>query len=158
MHKNILKLLSSIALCQGAGLLGTLFTVSSIKNWYNFLNQPFFRPPNWLFGPVWTVLYTLMGISLYCIWMKGTRKKEIREALKIFAIQLFLNASWSIVFFGLHNIFLAFVNIVLLWILIIMVIIKFNRVDETAARLLLPYLAWVSFAAFLNYHIWLLNR
>jgi len=156
--KSILKLIFSIAICQGAGLMGTVFTVSSIENWYNYLNQPSFRPPNWLFGPVWTILYTLMGISLYRVWIKGAKKKEVRAALKLFAVHLALNASWSIVFFGMRNIPLSLANIIALWILIIMVMIRFYKIDKKASLMLLPYLAWVSFATILNYSIFLLNR
>jgi len=158
LPKNILKLVLSIAVCQGAGLIGTIFTVSSIESWYNLLNQPSFRPPNFLFGPVWTILYTLMGISLYWIWTVGTKKKEVRKALKLFAVHLVFNATWSIVFFGMHNIPLSLINILVLWILIIMVMIKFYRIDKKASLILLPYLAWVSFATILNYNIFLLNR
>lgn len=158
MLKNLLKLIISIAICQSAGLLGTVFTVSSIEKWYNLLNQPSFRPPNYLFGPVWIVLYTLMGISLYWIWIKGTNKKGVRDALILFTVQLVLNASWSIVFFGLHNIFLSLVNIIILWILIVLVIVRFYKIDKKASLILLPYLVWVTFASFLNYNIWLLNR
>lgn len=157
MTKSVSKLFTSVALCQSAGLLGTLFTVSSVKNWYNLLNQPSFRPPNWLFGPVWTILYTLMGISLYWIWIKIDERKEIREALKIFVLHLALNASWSIVFFGLHSILLALINIVTLWVLVLAVMVKFYKIERKASLILVPYLAWVSFATFLNYNIWLLN-
>lgn len=156
--KNILKLVFSIAICQSAGLIGTVFTVSSIQNWYNLLIQPSFRPPNWLFGPVWTILYTLMGISLYWIWTAGTKKKKVKDALKLFAVHLVFNATWSIVFFGMHNIPLSLVNIIALWILIILVVIKFYKIDKKASLILLPYLAWVSFAAILNYNIFLLNN
>lgn len=158
MPKSILKLIASIAICQSAGLLGALFTVSSIGNWYNLLNQPSFRPPNWIFGPTWATLYTLMGISLYWVWTKGTKKKKDGGTLGLFVIHLVLNASWSIIFFGLHNILLSLVNIVALWILIVMVIIGFYRIDKKSSLILLPYLAWVSFATLLNYNIWLLNR
>lgn len=158
LPKSILKLIFSIAISQSAGLIGTVFTVSSIQNWYNLLNQPSFRPPNWLFGPVWTILYTLMGISLYWIWIKGTKKKEVRDALKLFAVHLVFNATWSIVFFGMHNIPLSLVNIVVLWILIVMVMIRFYKIDKKASLILIPYLAWVSFATILNFSIFLLNR
>jgi len=116
LPKSILKLAASIALCQSAGLIGSFFTVSSVSSWYNLLNQPAFRPPNWLFGPVWTTLYTLMGISFYLIWIKlkdkkySKKAKVIKLSLMIFLIHLFFNATWSIVFFGLHNIFLALIN------------------------------------------------
>lgn len=158
LPKDILKLVLSIVACQSAGLIGAVFTVSSIENWYNLLNQPSFRPPNWLFGPAWTILYTLMGISLYWIWTKGTKKKEVKDALKLFAVHLVLNATWSIVFFGMRNIPLSLLNIVVLWILIMMVMVKFYKIDQKASFILLPYLAWVSFATILNYNIFLLNQ
>lgn len=158
LPKSISKLVLSIVICQSAGLLGTVFTFSSIENWYNLLNQPSFRPPNWLFGPVWTILYTLMGISLYWVWAKGIEKKSVKSALTLFTLQLVLNASWSIVFFGLHNIFLSLINIAVLWILIVLVIVRFYKIDKKASLIFLPYLVWVSFASFLNYNIWLLNR
>lgn len=154
---NFTKLVISILICQAAGLIGTLFTVSSIQGWYNVLNQPSFRPPNWIFGPVWIILYTLMGISFYLIWSKGAKKKEVRTALSLFLVHLFFNASWSIVFFGWHQIFLALINIVILWVLIVVVITKFSKINKKAGFLLLPYLAWVSFATILNYSIWILN-
>jgi tryptophan-rich sensory protein len=158
LPKNILKLVFSIAICQSAGLIGAVFTVSSIKNWYNLLTLPSFKPPNSLFAPVWTTLYTLMGVSLYWIWTYGVKEKKVKEALKLFAVHLALNASWSIVFFGAHNIFLSLVNIVILWSLIVAVMIKFYEIDKKASLILLPYLAWVSFATILNYYIFLLNR
>lgn len=158
MPKNIYKLVTSIALCQGAGIIGSFFTISSINNWYNLLNQPSFRPPNWLFGPVWTVLYTLMGISVYWIWMKGTKKNTVRNAITLFLVHIVLNASWSIVFFGLHNIGLALVNIVVLLIFIKMVMMKFYKIDKKASYILIPYILWVSFATALNYSIWMLNK
>lgn len=158
LPKNILKFVFSIAICQSAGLIGAVFTVSSIKNWYNFLNQPPFRPPNWVFGPVWIILYTLMGISLYLIWIKGTKKKEVRYALKLFAVHLVVNATWSIVFFGMRNIPLSLVNIIALWVLIIMVMSKFYKIDKRASLILIPYLTWVSFATILNFSIFLLNK
>ncbi len=164
LPKNIFKLIISIAFCQSAGLIGSFFTISSIQNWYNLLNQPSFRPPNWLFGPVWTILYTLMGISFYLIWIKlGDKKyskkaKLIKQSLIIFLIHLFFNATWSIVFFGQHNIFLALINILVIWVFIVVLIAKFWSIDKKASALLLPYLAWVSFATILNYSIWILNR
>lgn len=164
LPKSILKLVASIALCQSAGIIGSFFTVSSIQNWYNLLNQPSFRPPNWLFGPVWIILYTLMGISLYLIWIKLEdikylkMIKQIKLVLVLFLIHLFFNATWSIVFFGLHNIFLALINILIIWVFIVILIGMFWSLDKRASILLIPYLAWVSFATILNYSIWVLNR
>lgn len=154
MPKNIWRLVASIVICQSAGIIGAVFTVSAIKDWYLFLNKPSFSPPNWLFGPVWTTLYFLMGTSLYWIWVK----KQRGNTLKIFALHLALNTSWSLVFFGLHTIFLALMNIMVLWILILMVMIKFYKIDKKAGLILIPYLLWVSFATILNYNIWLLNK
>lgn len=153
--KNLLKLILAILICEGAGIIGSFFTFSAITDWYKFLNKPSFSPPNWLFGPVWTTLYFLMGISLYLIW---TSRKKIQNTLSVFWIHLLFNASWSIAFFGFRNPLLGLVNIVILWIFIINVIYRFWKINKVAAVLLLPYFAWVSFATFLNYNIWILNR
>ena len=158
MPKSSFKLFFSIAICQAAGLIGTIFTVSSIQNWYKLLNQPSFQPPNWLFGPVWTILYTFMGISLYWIWIKGTKKKEVSQAIILFFIHLALNSSWSVIFFGIHNIFLALINIVVLWIFIVIVMVKFYKIDKKASYILIPYIVSVSFATVLNYNILLMNK
>lgn len=156
--KNFLKLLGSILICFTAAGLGTLFTTSAIPTWYATLNKPPFSPPNYLFGPVWTILYILMGISLYLIWSKGLKNKKVRDAIYLFGIQLFLNAIWSPVFFGAHNLLLAFVIIVAMWIYIVKTIKAFAKIDKTASYLLYPYLAWVSFASILNFSVWLLNK
>ena len=158
LPKSISKLFISIAVCQGAGLIGAAFTVTSIENWYDLLNQPSFKPPNSIFGPVWIILYTLMGISLYWILLKETKDRKVKDALKLFAAHLALNASWSIIFFGIRDIPLSLVSIIALWVLIIMVMVRFYKIDKRAALILLPYLAWVSFAAILNYDIFLLNN
>lgn len=152
------QLILSIGICLGVGILGTLFTVAAIPTWYTQLNKPIFSPPNYVFGPVWTILYILMGISFYLIWTNNAKEKEVKSALFLFLVHLFFNASWSIVFFGGHQIFLAFLNILILWILIVALIIKFFKINKTAAVLLVPYLAWVSFATILNYNLWILNR
>ena len=151
------KLVGAIILCQMAGVIGSFFTAPAIRNWYTFLVKPAINPPSWLFAPVWSTLYTLMGISLYIVWQKGLGKKKVRDAILWFLIQLVFNAFWSVVFFGLRNIFAAFITIVALWILIIIVVLKFYRLDRGAGYLLLPYLLWVSFAAYLNFSLWLLN-
>ncbi|OGE33683.1 TspO protein [Candidatus Daviesbacteria bacterium RIFCSPHIGHO2_02_FULL_36_13] len=151
MPKNLLKLIFSIGICLGAGVLGSFFTISSIPTWYVTLNKPFFSPPNWVFGPVWTILYILMGYSLYLVW----KKKKVPS---IFWIQLILNASWSIIFFGMKSPSLALINIAVLWIAIVLTIKSFYKINKLAAYLLYPYLAWVSFASILNYSIWILNK
>ena len=148
--KDFLKLLLSLGLCLGAGIIGSFFTVSAIPTWYQTLNKPFFSPPNLIFGPVWTTLYILTGISLYLVWTK-------KKVPSIFWVQLILNALWSIIFFGMRNPTLAFINIIALWIAIVLTIRSFSKVDKLASQLLWPYLAWVSFATFLNLAIVLLN-
>lgn len=127
-------------------------------SWYNTLNKPFFNPPSWVFGPAWTILYTLMAISAVLIWKKGLKKKGVKEALKIFGIQLALNLAWSPVFFGAHNILLALVIIILMLFYIVKTIRLFSKINKTASYLLYPYLAWVSFATVLNFSVWLLNK
>lgn len=150
MTIKIPKLIFSIGLCLGAGVLGSFFTVSSIATWYQTLNKPFFSPPNWIFGPVWTILYILMGISLYLVWEK-------KKVPAVFWIQLILNALWSIIFFGMRNPTLALMDIVALWITIILTMKAFYKINKIAAYLLIPYLVWVSFATILNLIIVLLN-
>jgi translocator protein len=151
------KLAAAVLVCLSAGFIGSFFTMSSIPIWYATIQKPTFNPPNWVFGPVWTTLYVLMGISAYLVWMKGWDKKEVRNALAIFAVQLVLNTLWSIIFFGANKLFYAFVEIVFLWMAIVATLFLFNRISRNAALLLVPYLLWVSFAAFLNYSIWQLN-
>ena len=125
--------------------------------WYATLNKPPFNPPNWIFGPVWSVLYLLMGISLYLILIQKDKSIEQRIGVMLFATQLLLNTLWSLIFFGLRNPALAFGEIIILWIFIFLTIIYFNKVNKIASFLLIPYLAWVSFAAILNLWIMILN-
>jgi benzodiazapine receptor len=152
------KLLIAIVGCLGIGSIGGIFTTPAIPTWYAFLNKPFFSPPNWIFGPVWTILYILMGISLFLIWQKGVKNKNVREALVIFAIQFALNAIWSPIFFGARNLFLALIVIVFMWIYILKTILAFGKINKTASYLLYPYIAWVSFASILNFSVWILNK
>lgn len=149
------KLIASILLAQSAGGIGSFFTINAIPTWYAFLNKPIFSPPNWLFGPVWTILYTMIGISFYIIWIN--HKKENAWALKFFLFHLFLNSIWSIIFFGVKNLGLAFIEIVIMWSTIVYMIIRFKKIDKWASYLLIPYLLWVSFATILNFSIWKLN-
>lgn len=155
--KNIAKLVTSIALPQAAGFVGSLFTISQIELWYTTLVQPDLAPPNWLFGPVWFILYTLMGIALYLVWHRGLTTRAHRFAFWFFIAHLVVNSVWSIVFFGLHNISAALVVILVLWGMIAYLIKLFKHIDTRAAWLLVPYLAWVSFATYLNYSFWMLN-
>lgn len=154
---NFFKLIIAIVVSELAGVIGSIFTIPAIPNWYATLNKPTLNPPAWVFGPVWTTLYALMGIAAFLIWQKGWERKEVKLALGTFCLQLFLNASWSIVFFGLQSPGLALLNILALWLAIVWTIIVFYRISLPAAYLLLPYILWTSFAAYLNYAIWILN-
>jgi len=167
MKKNDwLKLISAIVISQCAGLIGSLFTFSAIPNWYATIVKPSFNPPSWLFGPVWTTLYVLMGISAFLIWSsfsatadtEGQARKKIKIALIIFGVQLVLNALWSIIFFGLHQPGFAFAEMILLWLAIILTMISFAKISKPAMYLLIPYILWVSFAGFLNFTLWQLNK
>ena len=154
---EILILFSSIIICQLAGIIGSLFTAPSIPLWYANINKPSFNPPSWVFAPVWTTLYLLMGIALFLVWRKGLKRKDLKIAFAVFIFQLILNTLWSILFFGLKSPFVAFIEIVLLWISILISIILFFRISKVAGALLIPYLLWVSFASVLNFAIWRLN-
>lgn len=155
--KNLPKLIVSIVGCELVGIIGSAFTFSAIPNWYAYLNKPPFSPPNWLFGPVWTTLYLLMGISFYLIWQLGWKKKQNIDARNYFFAQLGLNFIWTPIFFGLKNTLLALVVIVAMWIATAMTIQKFYTLSKWAAYLLVPYLLWISFATLLNASIVILN-
>lgn len=162
--KSYIKLGLAIIICLGAGFAGSVFTMPAIDTWYIDLVKPVGNPPSWVFGPVWTTLYILMGIALYLVWQES-RSRERSLGLKFFALQLILNAVWSPVFFGstsltingLNNIGLALIVIVLLWLAILATIITFARVSKIAAWLLVPYILWVSYATYLNASIYVLN-
>ena len=153
--KSWTKLILSIALAQSAGAIGSLFTFSAIPTWYAFLNKPSFSPPNWLFGPVWTILYTMIGISFYLIWVNY--KKKDSWAIKFFIFHLVLNSLWSIIFFGAKNLGLAFAEIIIMWSTIVYMIKNFYKINKWSSYLLIPYLLWVSFASILNFAVWRLN-
>lgn len=155
--KNIGRLIISILLSQAAGIIGSVFTAPSIPTWYPTLAKPSFNPPNWIFAPAWLTLYTLMGIAFYRVWTSGVGKKQIKMATIVFIAQLALNAAWSIIFFGAHNLSLAFLGIIVLLAFIVWTMRLFGRIDKIAAYLLIPYLAWVGFASVLNYSLWRLN-
>lgn len=156
--RNWFALIGSIALVQVAGFIGAIFTMDAIPTWYKGLIRPDLAPPNWVFGPVWTTLYVLMGIALFLVWRRRGESKGVKVALVSFAVQLVLNVLWSVIFFGLRSPGLALIEITLLWIAIAVNIAMFSRVSKPAAWLLVPYIAWVSFAAYLNSAIWVLNR
>lgn len=148
---NWFKLVISILITEGAGIFGSIATASSVKTWYvTQVIKPSFNPPSWLFGPVWTGLFLLMGVSLYLVWQK-------KGDLFWFWTQLLLNTIWSFLFFGFRSPTLAFYEIIILWVTILITIVKFQKIDKLASKLLYPYLAWVSFATFLTYSIMVLN-
>lgn len=152
---KILKLLGCIVLAEVAGGIGAIFTTPAIGSWYVTLTKPGFNPPNYLFAPVWTALFALMGVGLYLVWQ--AKSKEKKSAYIVFSIQLVLNILWSVIFFGLKQTGLAFIEIVALWIVILLNIIYFWRVNRWAGIVLLPYIMWVSFASILNYSLYSLN-
>jgi benzodiazapine receptor len=153
---GIPKLAAAIILCQLAGFLGSFFTIPAIPTWYQSLHKPFFTPPNWIFSPVWIGLYLLMGISLYFVWQRQGQPRR-RIALILFFLQLILNILWSAAFFGLRSTLLGFIDIVFLWVAILLTFQTFLSVSKVGGLLLLPYLVWVSFAALLNFSLWVLN-
>ena len=148
-----LVLLGFVAVCLAAGALGAAVTAPAIPGWYAGLAKPSFNPPNWLFAPVWTALYILMAIAAWLVWRRG----NARTPLMLFALQLVLNSIWSLLFFDRHRIDLALIDIVLLLGTIVVTALAFRRRSAIAALLLMPYLAWVSFATVLNFAIWRLN-
>jgi translocator protein len=154
---SLSKLVIAIVVSELAGGIGSLFTVSAITNWYPMLIRPALNPPSWIFGPVWTTLYILMGIAAFLVWNKGFDRQDVRKALGVFLLQLVLNAVWSVIFFGLHSPFWAFVDIIALWTTIIWTMTIFYKISKPAMWIMLPYILWVSFAAYLNYSIWMLN-
>jgi tryptophan-rich sensory protein len=155
--KEIPTLLVSIIIVFITGALGSVATASEIPFWYATLAKPAWAPPNWLFGPVWTILYVLIGIALFLVWRRGLAEEGVKMALVVFAVQLGLNLLWSLVFFGLQSILGGLVIILLLWIAILTNIILFYRISKWAGLILIPYLVWVSIASYLNYSIYLLN-
>ncbi|RPJ60270.1 MAG: tryptophan-rich sensory protein [Dehalococcoidia bacterium] len=154
---NGIKLVISLAACICSGVIGSFFTRGSVATWYTFLEKPAFSPPNWLYAPVWFLLYILMGISAFLVWRVGIKQFHVREGLVIFLIQLILNACWSFAFFGLKSTIGGLLVIVPLWTAILLTIINFYRISKTASFLLIPYILWVSFATALNFSIYLLN-
>ncbi|MFH2085772.1 MAG: TspO/MBR family protein [bacterium] len=154
---NYLVLAGFILLAQGAGVIGSLFTFAAIPTWYATLTKPFFSPPNYLFGPVWTLLYTLMGISAYLVWRKFQFGKKARAFWHVYWTQLALNSLWSILFFGFKFTGFAFIEILAMWYFIVRCIQESKKLDSWSSYLLYPYIIWVSFASLLNLSIWWIN-
>ncbi len=147
-----------MAICLAVGYLSSLVTIDSVKTWYPTIQKPFFNPPNWIFGPMWTLLYILMGIAGGLVWNQLENNKElVKKGLLFFTVQLVLNALWSYLFFGLHNILLALIEIILLLLIIIETYLIFKKIDKTAGKLFIPYILWVSFATVLTISIYILN-
>ncbi len=158
MNKNI-KILVCVASCLAIGFLSGQVTKNAIITWYPTINKPSFNPPNWIFAPVWSMLFTFMGIAAGLVWAKiDTNKEVVKKALLFFVIQLALNALWSYLFFGLQNPLLALIEIVLLLLMIFETYSQFTKIDKIAGYLFIPYLAWVGFALILNANIWFLNK
>lgn len=154
-HALASKIIVMIVLAELGGVIGATVTFPAIGTWYAALNKPAFSPPNWIFGPVWIVLYALMGIAAALVWNSKSKIKQ--NALLIYGVQLALNVFWSIIFFGMHLPAAAFVEILALWLSIIATIIVFRRISRTAEMLLIPYIIWVTIAMFLNYSIMIAN-
>ena len=155
---NILKFIIAVAVPLAVGGLSGLATASGVATWYPTLTKPSFNPPAWVFGPTWTVLYVMMGVAAFLVWREGFGTEGVKVALTVFAVQLALNGLWSILFFGLQAPGWALVEIIALWFAITATAVLFWRVAPSAGMLLLPYLAWVSFATVLNASLWWLNR
>ena len=147
----------SMMVCFAAGGIGGLATTQGLDGWYDTLNKPTWNPPNWIFAPVWTTLYGLMGIAAWLVW-RGGESKEVKPAIMFFTVQLVLNSVWSLLFFGLQNPGAALIEIMVLWLAIVATTVLFFRRSMIAGGLMTPYLLWVSFASLLNFAIWNLNR
>ncbi len=160
---NTFKLIIAIVVSESAGIIGALFTTPAVQSdWYAGIVKPALNPPAWVFGPVWTTLFALMGIAAFLVWSSYAKasedkKRGVKVALILFGSQLVLNTLWSIIFFGLHNPGGALIEIIFLWLAIIATIVMFYRISKPAAWLLVPYILWVSFAVYLNFAIWTLN-
>ncbi len=156
--KNIYKIILSVALPLACGAIAGLSTARNVKTWYLTLNRPSWAPPSWLFGPVWTTLYIMMGISFYIFWRAKPVAHWKNKGYTIYYIQLALNLAWSFLFFELKWMGVALFEIIVMWIAIFLTILVFSRVSKLSAWLLVPYIAWVSFASYLNYAFWYLNK
>lgn len=156
---KIVKIIIALIVCLAVGYSASTVTRPSVETWYPTIVKPVFNPPNWIFMPVWTLLYILMAIAAGLVWDKiKEQTEEVKKALLFFIIQLTLNAIWSYLFFGLKNPLLALVEIALLWLMIYETYLKFVKINKIAGYLLIPYMAWVAFAGILNASIWWLNK
>ncbi len=154
---RLVKAFLFILACEAFGNIGTIFTIQSIPTWYATLIKPSFTPPNWLFGPVWTTLFALMGVSTFLVYEGMTKRNSARTALYAFDAQFIINVLWSFLFFGLRSISLGLIDILALWIAIAITIFMFYKISKLSALLLVPYIVWVSIATLLNYYVFVLN-
>ncbi len=154
---SIIKLIIAVAVPLVVGGISGYFTVTGVESWYLTIQKPTWNPPNWVFGPVWTTLYVMMGIALFLVWKEDTSRELKAIAFILFGVQLLLNFFWSFIFFKLEQPGWAFAEILVLWTAILACIFAFGQVNKTAAWLLVPYISWVSFATILNGTIWKLN-
>ena len=154
---NSIKLIIAIAIPVAVGAISGFFTATGVESWYQTINKPSWNPPGWIFAPVWTTLYIMMGVALFLVWKSDSSDILKKTAITLFAIQLVLNFFWSFIFFDQHQIGWALVEIIVMWIFILLTIFAFGNVSKLAAWLLVPYISWVSFATILNYTIWKLN-
>ena len=154
---SAIQLILAVLFCEFAGVLGAVLTATGQSPWYQNLHKPSFNPPPWVFGPVWTALYALMGVALYLVWERRGSSAAGPMALALFFVQLLLNAAWTPVFFGLHALRLSVAVILVLWVAIVVTIVAFRRISPVAAAILIPYLLWVTFASVLNVSILILN-
>jgi benzodiazapine receptor len=154
---DFVKLVVAFAASFLAAILGTLFTIPNIPSWYVSLNKPSFSPPDWLFGPVWTILYILMAVAIFLIWRRPESKQR-DSAIALYAAQLIMNVLWSIAFFGLHSVLLGLALIVVLFVLLLLTTYEFYKISKPAAYAMVPYVLWVGFAELLNGAIYLLNQ
>lgn len=158
MQKN-LRIAAIVLTCLAVGYFSSLITRENIPTWYVTLKKPIFNPPNWVFAPVWTILYIMMGIAAGRVWNKVDNDlQNVKKGMYFFIVQLALNALWSYLFFGIHNLFLSLIEIILLWLMIYETIVQFKKVDKLASKLLIPYLVWVSYATILTASVWYLNK
>ena len=155
---NTLKLIIAIAIPLIVGGTSGFFTATGVESWYQTIARPTWNPPGWIFGPVWTTLYVMMGISLFLVWKEDTSVELKKIGIALFTVQLVLNFFWSFIFFNQHQIGWALVEIIAMWVFILLTIFAFAQVNKAAAWLLVPYISWVSFATILNFTIWQLNK
>jgi tryptophan-rich sensory protein len=154
---NSYRLIISLVATQLAGLAGSFFAMSAFKEWYPSLIKPALLPPDWVFSVIWPFLYLFMGIAVFLIWKEGVEREGVKVALELYVIQLFLNALWPVIFFGMKDVALALFDVIVLWLTVDFTIYLFSKISKLAMYLLLPYLVWISYAIFLNYSIWRLN-